>query len=212
MAFGTNYSAAADYGIIPQGEYECIITNAEVRQTPSQKWKVSLTLAIRNDVQQGSQNRVLFIDIWRKKEPNANDAQVEGFNFAQLMNIAKAAAIPDGTNFESLADFLRTLVGRLLRVTVTHRAYGGRTYEEIDNLRGLSPTKFQECRHVQKARQQAQNPAYSAPAPRQPQQYAQQQTYRQPPMQQGYTPTPPPLQNANLSDFEEILQDGQMPF
>lgn len=202
MAFGTNYSAAADYGIIPQGEYECIITNAEVRQTPSQKWKVSLTLTIRNDVQQGSQNRTLFMDIWRKKEPNANDAQVEGFNFAQLMNIAKAAAIPDGTNFESLADFLRTLVGRLLRVTVTHRAYGGRTYEEIDNLRGLSPTKFQECRHVQKARQQ-QTPAYGAPAPRQPQQYAQ---------QQGYTPTPPPLQNANLSDFEEILQDGQLPF
>lgn len=212
MAFGTNYSAAADYGIIPQGEYECIITNAEVRQTPSQKWKVSLTLTIRNDVQQGCQNRVLFMDIWRKKEPNANDAQVEGFNFAQLMNIAKAAAIPDGTNFESLADFLRTLVGRLLRVTVTHRAYGGRTYEEIDNLRGLSPTKFQECRHVQKARQQAQNPAYGAPAPRQQQQYAQQQTYQQPPMQQGYTPAPPPLQNANLSDFEEILQDGQLPF
>ena len=152
MAFGTNYSAAADYGIIPQGEYECIITNAEVRQTPSQKWKVSLTLTIRNDVQQGSRNRVLFMDIWRKKEPNANDAQVEGFNFAQLMNIAKAAAIPDGTNFDSLADFLRTLDGRLLRVTVTHRAYGGRTYEEIDNLRGLSPTKFPECRHVQKQR------------------------------------------------------------
>lgn len=212
MAFGTNYSAAADYGIIPQGEYECIITNAEVRQTPSQKWKVSLTLTIRNDVQQGSQNRVLFMDIWRKKEPNANDAQVEGFNFAQLMNIAKAAAIPDGTNFESLADFLRTLVGRLLRVTVTHRAYGGRTYEEIDTLRGLSPTKFPECRHVQKQRQQAQNPAYGAPAPRQQQQYAQQQTYQQQPMQQGYTPAPPPLQNANLSDFEEILQDGQLPF
>lgn len=213
MAFGTNYEGIpTGGGLVPQGNYETIITNAVISQTKNGKYKVSFMLTIRNDIQQNCQNRVLFIDIWKRREPTPADEQVDGFNFAQLMNIAKAAAIPDGTNFESLADFLRTLVGRLLRVTVTHRAYGGRTYEEIDNLRGLSPTKFPDCRHVQKSRQQAQNPAYSAPAPRQPQQYAQQQTYQQPPMQQGYTPAPPPLQNANLSDFEEILQDGQLPF
>lgn len=225
MAFGTNYeNIPQGGGLVPQGNYETVITNAVISQTKNGKYKVSFMLTIRNDIQQDCQNRVLFIDIWKRREPTPADNQVDGFNFAQLMAVSRAAQIPSGQSFESLSQFLQALCGRCLIATVKHETYNGETSAKVDPL-GLSPTKFPDCRHVQKQRQQAQNPAYSAPAPRQQQGYAQrpaqgyagqpQQGYAQPQQYaqpQGYTPAPPPLQNANLSDFEEILQDGQLPF
>ena len=219
MAFGTNYEGIpTGGGLVPQGNYETIITNAEIRQTKNGKYKVGLTLTIRNDIQQECQNRVLFIDIWRKREPTAADEQVDGFNFAQLMAVSRAAQIPSGQSFESLEQFLQALCGRCLIATVKHETYNGETTAKVDPL-GTEPTKFPDCRHVQKQRQQAQNPAYGAPAPRQqqgyaqrpaqgyagqpqsyaqsqqgyaqPQQYAPPQIYQQPPMQQGYAQRPP---------------------
>lgn len=219
MAFGTNYEGIpTGGGLVPQGNYETVVTNAEIRQTKNGKHKVGLTLTIRNDIQQDCQNRVLFIDIWRKREPTAADEQVDGFNFAQLMAVSRAAQIPSGQSFESLEQFLQALCGRCLIATVKHETYNGETTAKVDALDTM-PTKFPECRHVQKQRQQAHNPAYGAPAPRQqqgyaqrpaqgyagqpqsyaqpqqgymqPQQYAPPQTYQQPPMQQGYAQRPP---------------------
>ena len=219
MAFGTNYEGIpTGGGLVPQGNYETVVTNAEIRQTKNGKYKVGLTLTIRNDIQQECQNRVLFIDIWRKREPTAADEQVDGFNFAQLMAVSRAAQIPSGQSFESLEQFLQALCGRCLIATVKHETYNGETTAKVDPL-GTEPTKFPDCRHVQKQRQQAQNPAYGAPAPRQqqgyaqrpaqgyagqpqsyaqsqqgyaqPQQYAPPQIYQQPPMQQGYAQRPP---------------------
>ena len=248
MAFGTNYeNIPQGGGLVPQGNYETVVTNAVISQTKNGKYKVSLMLTIRNDIQQDCQNRVLFIDIWRKREPTAADEQVDGFNFAQLMAVSRAAQIPSGQSFESLEQFLQALCGRCLIATVKHETYNGETTAKVDALDTM-PTKFPECRHVQKQRQQAQNPAYGAPAPRQqqgyaqrpaqgyagqpqsyaqsqqgyaqPQQYAQQQTYQQPPMQQGYAQRPPqaappapgPMNVGNLDEFEEILSSGEVPF
>lgn len=211
MAFGTNYeNIPQGGGLVPQGNYETIITNAVISQTKNGKYKVGFMLTIRNDIQQDCQNRVLFMDIWRKREPTPADEQVDGFNFAQLMAVSRATQIPSGQSFESLEQFLQALCGRCLIATVKHETYNGETTAKVDPL-GVEPTKFPDCRHVQKQRPQ-QNPAYGAPAPRQnqgyaqrpaqgyagqpqsyaqppqgymqPQQYAQQQTYQQPPMQQ----------------------------
>ena len=226
MAFGTNYEGIpTGGGLVPQGNYETVVTNAVISQTKNGKYKVSLMLTIRNDIQQDCQNRVLFIDIWRKREPTAADEQVDGFNFAQLMAVSRAAQIPSGQSFESLEQFLQALCGRCLIATVKHETYNGETTAKVDALDTM-PTKFPECRHVQKQRQQAQNPAYGAPAPRQQQGYAQRpaqgyagqpQGYAQP--QQGYAqrsvqaapPAPAPM-NLNPAEFEEILSDGEVPF
>lgn len=228
MAFGTNYENIPQGGsLVPEGNYECIITNAEIRQTQNGKYKVGFMLTIRNDIQQDCQNRVLFMDIWRKREPTPADEQVDGFNFAQLMAVSRAAQIPSGQSFESLEQFLQVLCGRCLLAAVKHETYNGSTNAKVDPL-GTEPTKFPECRHVQKQRQQAQNPAYGTSAPRQPQGYAQrpqqgyasQQQYQQPPVQQGYAqpqrpqaapPAPAPM-NLNPNDFEEILSNGEVPF
>ena len=230
MAFGTNYENIPQGGgeLVPEGFYECIITNAEIRQTHNGKYKVGFMLTIRNDIQQPCANRVLFLDIWRKREPTPADEQVDGFNFAQLMAVSRAAKIPSGQNFESLEQFLQALTGRLLIAEVRHEEYNGKPQVRVDSL-STAPTQFPECRHVQKQRPQAQNPAYGAAAPRQPQGYAQrpqqgyapQQQYQQPPVQQGYAqphrpqaapPAPGPMNVGNLDEFEEILSSGEVPF
>lgn len=212
MAFGTNYDDIPQGGgeLVPEGFYECIITNAEIRQTQNGKYKVGFMLTIRNDIQQPCANRVLFLDIWRKREPTEADEQVDGFNFAQLMAVSRAAQIPSGQSFESLEQFLQALTGRLLIAEVRHEEYNGKPQVRVDSL-STAPTQFPDCRHVQKQRavpasrapvgsNMQQNPAYGAPAPRQQQGYAQrpaqgyagqpqsyaqsQQGYAQPPMQQ----------------------------
>lgn len=220
MAFGTNYEGIPQGGgIVPEGPYETIITNAEIRQTQNGKYKVGFMLTIRNDIQQNCQNRVLFMDIWRKKEPTPADEQVDGFNYAQLMAVSRAAQIPSGQSFESLQQFLRALCGRCLIAMVKHDTYNGTTSAKVDPL-STAPTQFPECRHVQKQRPQPQHPAYgSVPTPRQNQGYSQRpsQGYAAPPQQyappaqQAAPPAPAPL-NLNPNDFEEILSNGEVPF
>ena len=190
MGFGTNYSESNSYDTVPCGEYECIISNAGIRQNPNGKWKCAFTLTVRNDVQQGSQNRTLFLDIWKKLEPSKNDLAVDGFNFNALMILAKAAQIPDGMNFESLEDFLKILVGRCIRVTVSHRESGGNVYAQIDRFKGVTESRFPECRHAAKT---PQSPAYDAPVQRPQESFA-------------------GVQASGLEDFEEILADGEPPF
>lgn len=244
MGFGTNYDDIPQGGneLVPEGDYECIIVNAEIRKTQNGKYKVAFSLVIRNDVEQACKNRYLFVDVWRKREPSPSDEQVDGFNFAQLMAVSRAAQIPSGQSFESLEQFLKCMVNRLVIAHATHDDYNDKWYVRVDPL-GLMPTQYPECRHVMKEkRQAAQNPAYSAP--RQNQAFAQPQApspysrttdalgtpYRpprpasapapvQPPAGPLWTPQHAPAANApappsigNLSEFEDILQDGELPF
>lgn len=210
MAFGTNYENIPQGGnLVPEGDYECIITNAEIKKTHKGKYKVGFMLTIRNDIGQECQNRMLFIDIWRKKEPTPADEQVDGFNFAQLMAVSRAAQIPSGQSFESLEQFMQALCGRLLLAKVKHETYNGSTNAKVDPL-STAPTAFPECRHVQK--QKPQTPAYgSAPAPRSQQSYAQRpaQGYAQLSYQQ---PPAPASMQVDPNEFEEILGNGAVPF
>lgn len=191
MAFGINYESIPQGGqIVPEGDYECIITNAEIRETQNHKAKVALTLTVRNDVAQECKNRFLFMDIWRKKSPTAADEQVDGFNFGQLMAVAKSVRIPSGQTFDSLEMFLRALVGRCLIATVAHEEYNGKTVVRIDPL-DTAPTAFPECRHVQKTAQKRASDTVQTAPPR------------------PAVPVNPP---ASADGFEEILSDGELPF
>lgn len=236
MGFGTNYDDIPQGGneLVPEGDYECIIVNAEIRKTQNGKYKVAFSLVIRNDVEQACKNRYLFVDVWRKREPSPSDEQVEGFNFAQLMAVSRAAQIPSGQSFESLEQFLKCMVNRLVIAHATHDDYNDKCFVRCDPL-DLMPTQYPECRHVMKEkRQTAQNPAYSAPRqnqafaqPHAPSPYARTTDalgtpYRPPrkasapaPVQPQQAPAanaPAPPSIGSLSEFEDILQDGELPF
>lgn len=132
MGFKSNQSEAFQNGLKPEGDYECIITAIEEHTTKKGSVGLNFTLVIRNDVQgQKYGNSCLFHTIWKKHEPNENDMQVEGYNFAQLMAMGKAAKLPDGKEYDSLKAYCTDLLNKCIRVDLTHEEWNGKERERI---------------------------------------------------------------------------------
>ena len=90
-----NFSKPAEnnYSIVPEGEYEVIITKAEESVHRNGKPKIDLTFTIRNDVDQECKDRLLFLTMWKKREPSSDDMQVDGYNYNQLKTLLDACKI-----------------------------------------------------------------------------------------------------------------------
>ena len=146
MGFKNNYSEASQgSGIKPEGDYECIITAVEERQTKNGAWGLNFTLVIRNDVpDQKYGNACLFHTIWKKKEPNDNDNAVKGYNFAQLMALGRAAKLPDGKDYDTLEQYCEDLVKKCIKATVKHEEYNGKTQECVSYV---NETEYPKCKH-----------------------------------------------------------------
>lgn len=184
MGFKTNLSAAQNDGLKPEGDYECIITAIEERTTNNGKTGLNITMVIRNDVQgQKYGNACLFHTLWKRREPNEFDMQVNGYGFGQVMALGKAAGLPDGKDYDSLRQFCEELINKCVRVTIRHDEYNGKKREAVSCI---NPTKFTDCRHQFKS--SAQNTAAAVT----------QQTG----LAGGI---------GSLADFEEIIDDG-VPF
>lgn len=63
-----SYTAKDGYSLIKQGEYEVQIVGIDFRETSNGKEFLSIAMKIRDDVDQPSQNRLLFDNIWREKD------------------------------------------------------------------------------------------------------------------------------------------------
>lgn len=199
MNFTTNYeNVGTGSDLIPEGKYECVVKAAAMNRTSQGKPYFDVRLVIRNDVSQKFANRYIFHSIWKKKEPSDADMQVEGFSFAQIMSLAKAAQLPAGKSYASLDEMGKDLIGKPVLVEVEHNTNpnNGQTNERV---KYVNETKYPDCKHVFKE---------AAPA-------ANNQTYAQRPQQQfasNVVPTAPTAQTADLSDFEEVISDSDLPF
>lgn len=131
MGFSTNYEDVQDFGLIPKGEYEIIITKIEERTTQNGATGMNFTFTIRNDVEQKCQNRCIFHTLWKRREPTQADLSVQGYGFNQVMQLAKAVRLPAGKNYETIYELCNDLSGRIMRVTVGYREYNGNTYEDV---------------------------------------------------------------------------------
>lgn len=143
----------------PAGDYEVVVLEAKKAVTPNGKEKIALRYVIRNDVDQKFKNGLIFDDIWKKHEPNEDDLSVDGFNFGQLMALARAARLPDGKEYESLDAFLAELVDKPLKVHLYHDPYNGKVNEKVDKK---YPTDFPDVKHVRKTRAPS-TAGYAAP-------------------------------------------------
>lgn len=160
MGFIANQNEAYSGGIKPAGDYECIITAIEEHITKNGAKGLDITMVVRNDVAgQRFGGGCIFYTIWRKKEPNENDMQVEGYNFAQLMAIGKAARLTDGKAYESLKDYCADLLNKCVRVTLKHEEYNGKPQERVSYV---NPTLHPECRHVFKSSAPQPQPSVQA--------------------------------------------------
>lgn len=195
MGFKSNQSEAFSANRLkPEGDYECVIVKIEERTTKSGAKGLNFTLVVRNDISsQGYGNASLFYTIWRKKEPNENDMQVEGYNFAQLMAMGKAAKLPDGKEYDSLKAYCNDLLGRCVLATLEHEEWNGKEQERINFV---NPTKYPECKHK-----------FKSSAPKADSFAAKQTGFATP-----KTNTQADSAIGSLEDFEDVLTDDGVPF
>lgn len=188
MGFSTNYDDVQDFDLIPKGEYEVIIKNIEEHTTQNGATGLNLTLIIRNDVEQKYKNRFIFHTLWKRREPTEADMQVQGYSFKQIMQLAKAAMLPSGKSYETVSDLCSDLINHIMRVTIDHEEYNGKTNERV---KYMNSSNFPECKHIYK-----EKTAVSADtvAPKKQEQFA------------GSAGL------GSIDDFEEILGDGDVPF
>nr|DAP61929.1 MAG TPA: Protein of unknown function (DUF669) [Caudoviricetes sp.] len=197
MNFTTNYdNVGTGSDLIPEGEYECVVRTAALNSTGKGTPYFDVRLVIRNDVSQKFSNRYIFHSLWKKKEPSEADMQVDGFSFAQIMALAKAAQLPAGKSYAGLNEMGKDLIGQPVRVTIEHSTNpnNGQTNERV---KYVNESKYPDCRHVYKE---------AAPA-------AGSQTYaRKPQAQFASAAVPTAVTAADLSDFEEVISDSDLPF
>lgn len=191
MSFSTNYDGLNDFDLLPPGKYETVIKSAAESETKNGTPFIDVRLVVRNDVEQAYKNRCIFHKIWKKKEPSPQDAQVGGYSFKQLMNLANSAKIPAGKNYGSVAELCADITGKCVKAELEHDTYNDRTNERV---KFLEPTAHPECRHV--FREKAQPAADT-------------QTYKPPKNDAFAQPLP---QGLGLDDFEEIISDSELPF
>ncbi len=186
MAFNTNYEDVNDFDLIPKGEYEVVITKIEERTTPKGATGLNFTLVIRNDVEQKCKNRLIFHTLWKCKEPTQADLSVQGYSFKQIMQLAKAVRLPAGKKYETVYNLCDELGGRVMRVTVGHKEYNGKTSEEV---RYMNESDYPECRHTFKTAVTSDTVAQKT------------ETFANSGTSYG-----------SMNDYEDILSDGDVPF
>lgn len=149
MGFKNNFSEVKEFnGIKPEGDYECLISKVEERETKvSRKVYLSVTYIVRNDVDQSYKNALIFQNFWKRKEPTAADESVCGYGFNQIMTLGKAAGLEDGKEYKDFDDFCKDLIDRAVRVTIKHDDYNDKVIEQVS---WVNKTKFPSVKHTAK--------------------------------------------------------------
>lgn len=145
MAYTTDYSDIPEGSeLIPEGEYECIIKYAGEDATKGGTVYMSVTLVIRNDIDQPCKNKYIWHHIWQKKEPSPADLACSGYSSKQINAVSKAAKLPNGKSYDSLSDWADELKNKIVRVTVEHDEYQGKTSARV---KWVNESKYPDCRH-----------------------------------------------------------------
>jgi hypothetical protein len=162
MAYSVNYDEAAEGSdIIPEGEYECIIKYAGEDATKGGTMYMGVTLVVRNDVNQPCKNKYIWHHIWQKKEPSPADLACSGYSSKQINAVSKAAKLPNGKSYDSLADWADGLKNKIVRVTVEHEEYQGKTNARV---KWVNESKCPDCQHKWKGADNVAGEAESATA------------------------------------------------
>lgn len=170
MAYKVNYRNA--YTVLPQGEYEVVIadvyedfTQAGYDAEQSSKTFVVLYMVVRNDVAQAYQNKGLRMRLY------LSDNALP-YSQAKMDQISRIVALEDNTEYENYSAWGDAIRGRVMRVRVRHREYGGQLYEDVQTFMASTTP---ECHHVwqngqddarrRAARFETQTPAVNAQPP-----------------------------------------------
>ena len=191
--FSTNYDNVGNGSeLLPEGRYEVIIKTAQLNATKNETPYIDVRMVIRNDVEQKYQNKYIFHSIWKKREPSPQDLNVDGYSFKQLMSLAKAAKLPSGKNYSSINELCADFVGKCVVAEIEHQE--DNNGKKRERVKFCYETNFPDCKHVFKeAAATVSKDTYQKPK---------QDAFAQPATAQG----------VDLSDFEEVVSDSDVPF
>ena len=113
-------STNTEYTPLPEGFYEVYVHAFDEPEDIGELEKSALLLKVRDDLSEEYAGRNVYVNL----TTNPNIAW-------KLSNIARAAGVPAGTDFEGLKDYLMTLKGKSMRIKLTHREYNGKTYPDV---------------------------------------------------------------------------------
>jgi hypothetical protein len=114
-------AGSGEYEVIAEGEYECVIADAEVTESKSGNPMLKLTVTIRNDVKQLHRKQKLWDYLVATEKAM--------FKFHQ---VAKAVGLPNGKDFKSIEDFRLAILYKPVRIKVVQEdnTYNGETKKQ----------------------------------------------------------------------------------
>lgn len=190
--FSTNYDNIGNGSeLLPEGRYEVVIKTAQLNATKNDTPYIDVRMVVRNDVEQKYQNKYIFHSIWKKREPSPQDLNVDGYSFKQLMSLAKAAKLPSGKNYGSIEELCADFVGKCVVAEIEHQEDNSGKMRE--RVKFCYESAFPNCKHVFKEAAPVSKDTYQKPK---------QDAFAQPATAQG----------VDLSDFEEVVSDSDVPF
>lgn len=131
MSFKVNYSDAEqrDFAPLPEGTYEVVISEVEVKTTQAGADMLRVTYTIRDDVDQKGRkskiwDNVIFMDStkWRYQQ------------------FFKAVGLVDGASLDTIQDVAKAVLYKALSVKTKNREYEGKTYA---NVAGFYPANVE---------------------------------------------------------------------
>lgn len=102
-------AGGSQFELIAEGEYECVIADAEVTESKSGNPMLKLTITIRNDVKQPHRKQKLWDYLVATEKAM--------FKFQQ---VGKAVSLPNGKDFNTLEDYRKAILFKAVRVNVIH--------------------------------------------------------------------------------------------
>jgi hypothetical protein len=147
----TNYSknTGGAYDPLPTGTYEVVIAKAQEAATKNGAESLQLDLVVRNDLDGVTElaetnkkyhNRHVFMDNWKRKATGQYDMQ--GFQY-----ILDAIGIPEGTQLNTVEDFLNVLTNKPAKVYVKKEKneYNG----SVNEVNRVAPWNFEKSDYQQ---------------------------------------------------------------
>lgn len=118
----TNYDDLNDFGALPVGDYECIVSDVKIAPTSTGKQMVKVTLTIRDDVEQAGKKRKFFDNLV------VQDNMMWKFN-----QVSKACDFPANTDFASVEEFASAIQYKTVTIRNKHEEYNGEKQDRVAN-------------------------------------------------------------------------------
>lgn len=131
MAFGASYKdIQGEFRMLPEGKYHAVLATYAIKRLGNIP---CIDLSYKVTDHEMFNGHTVSRLIWEKKPENqsAEDMETGGFSYKQLMQVGKAARVPEGGSYDSVEQFLEQCINVPVEIEVEHQNRNGKTYEGV---------------------------------------------------------------------------------